>query len=389
MCDPEGGCTKRRIDQKQMEQKSAFAVGRAAFEALRRDQVWTRWNVQRTGDPLATFIERRHAVWLESKAMEEIRANAPKLSPLSGIRSWVYGVRYVPGTKKFDLCRFMCFCLGCKAWPRTTCSFAGLSAVVKTHVFRVNHSKLATKAQIGGFLSLQVPPVPYRPTLKLLALMQLAVPAFTWTSEDREKMAESEEEYKQTVSRRILLWLAERQKREAEKEQVRRDKEHQERAGFASVVEDIKVDVSRPTVPPVSSSSSSSSSSAIVLSADELELVAEVQRLRDLAEASQASLAPAPAAAKAKRKAAQPASVPKPPKKSKGPSMNCEEKINALCAGHEISVLFSGDGWCHGTVSKVTNKFVFVAWGNNDSPTQMSKATLARDMKLGEVQIKA
>ena len=117
--------------------------------------------------------------------------------------------------------------------------------------------------------------------------------------------------------------------------------------------------------------------------------MAEVQRLRDLAEASQASLAPAPAAAKAKRKAAQPASVPKPPKKSKGPSMNCEEKINALCAGHEISVLFSGDGWCHGTVSKVTNKFVFVAWGNNDSPTQMSKATLARDMKLGEVQIKA
>ena len=100
---------------------------------------------------MGVFVERRDAVWVSTKALQQERAVMPRLSALSGIRSWVYGVRFSPGpSTTLRLSHFPCFCQGCKC--KAACDYPGLAGVGATHRFRVNQVKAITKVELLGFM---------------------------------------------------------------------------------------------------------------------------------------------------------------------------------------------------------------------------------------------
>lgn len=190
MCDPEGGVCKRRLDTLQMQNKKAFETAKAAWRALREDQDWTLVSKGRPAklDPLATFIEKREAIWVESSELRNIRASLPSLSVLSGIRSRVYGVTFSPGPNPvFETRSLLCLCSHCHDNHSNQCSFPSMSVVLNSQSFQVNRVKAATKAQLEGYLVLNGHTVKEVKKLSKVEQVKLAADKLVWTCERPEE----------------------------------------------------------------------------------------------------------------------------------------------------------------------------------------------------------
>jgi hypothetical protein len=233
LCDPEGGCTKRRIDALQLQLDRAFRVGREAFEALCKDVEWSRVAVQRNCGDLDTFVERRTAVWVGTKDLQAKRDAVPKLSSLAGIRSWVYGVRFQPDpydfAPKLQLSQFLCFCNGCKTFPRTACLFPELSRVRKEFQFKVNRVTSATIKELMGFLSLQQPAVVgVHKSQGRDHIVGVVARHMSWAQGERERCTTTDA-LLQAVSKKYRAWQASRDQALAAAEQARLQASHEAR----------------------------------------------------------------------------------------------------------------------------------------------------------------
>ena len=200
-----------------MQNDKAFECGRAAFDALAEDLTWSRVNATRNPSVglLGTFIERREAIWVESETLQKERADMPKLAPLAGIRSSVYGVRFCPGPSNntVHLSRFMCFCRGCSSSPREPCAFPHFSAS-RPHTLRIKGEKEVTKDQLKGFLLLQQPPVSLAKSAKRDVFIQRAAEYVVWADQHEKQCAERDSAaLSRAVSAKVLAFLAERASR--------------------------------------------------------------------------------------------------------------------------------------------------------------------------------
>ena len=222
ICDPEGGCCKRAIDTLQMRQGKAYELARLAYEAICNDAKWTRNDVERPNVGLGTYVERRQAIWINTKDLQAARARMPtSLSRLPRLQS-AYGVRFEPGLRpSIQLSQFMCHCRGCHDSPRSVCKFAKMCMPRATHIFRVDHVREATKKVLKAYLLLKAPTMPRggnRPVL-----VTRVADCMTWDDGEREALDAAM--LSQEVSKRLITFFTERQAQLEAKERAQDEAE--------------------------------------------------------------------------------------------------------------------------------------------------------------------
>jgi len=353
MCDPEGGCAKRRLNVLQMSKGTAFEVARDAFTALCEDRSWSRVDSRRTCGPLGTFVEHRQAVWLEREDLAKARAETPTLSTLDGIKSTVYGVRFQPGpSPTLECLPFLCYCPGCHAWPRTKCDFAGLCQPLSTHVFQVNRVRGATIAQLKSFLAIMSKSVKRSGTRAELVVK--VANALTWDAEPRPLDADG---LSQAVTKRmaafIVAWQAHRDALAAAAEQD----QHEQRKAALAAGDGVDVDEKAPEPRALSSSSSSNLAAAA----------------RELA--PKRPLAPA---------------APLPPSKRAKTVEAAKTQVANLVENSVISSLW-GEGddlqWCQGRVARVSTRNLYVLYEGDAEEYVLAKSEIAEELHKGEAVI--
>jgi hypothetical protein len=365
LCDPEGGCAKRRLNTIQLKMQKAFDTGRTAFEALKKDPTWTRLNSQRACGRLDTFFEYREAIWVESKLLQQARAKVPpKLSPLPGIRSKVYGLRFAPapGLKVVHTARFMCYCAGCKTWPRQACSYPGMSQTTGSHVLRVLPTgKPVTKKELRAFLFVQTPRVVPPHSRNLQQLLVLVADNLTWTLESPRPIDEAE--LKQAVTKRIRAYLLQRESDLQAAEDGRLQAEHEQRSKIASD----------------NNSPASVGSSAVGEALGAADSMSQLPKRRQQKQTEHEM-----------KDSVKRARVGEASREDWTSFMS-----DRLCVGMKVSVLYEDAGWCSGQVERVTNKTFTVKWdgsaqpsGGSDESTssRFHKTTAAEEASKGDIK---
>ena len=241
-CDPEGGVCKRRLDALQMKMQRAFESCRAAFAAMQRSSEWTLITAARprTTSPLGVFIERRSAVWVEHEQIEQLRAAAPRLRPLRGIRGSVYGLRWVPGVNQIFLSRFLCLCVGCHT-SATPCAFPKLCQwrQYSFHLLPARSDiKVLTVKQLKAFLAIHAPHLPQ--TGRKPALVTRVATLLTWGDGEREACTDSVKLTVAVTKKVLVIEAALKSRREQkEKEALEAARQHNEAQELASKAKDL------------------------------------------------------------------------------------------------------------------------------------------------------
>jgi len=205
----------------QMMMQKAFDSCRDAFTAMKTDPKWTKEGAKRplTTSPLGLFIEHRTPVWVEKAALTALRAEMPRLAPLPGIKSSIYGLRWVPSSSTITTARFSCLCSSCvQVAPRPQCVYAGMSQE-KSMSFRVIASrgpKSVTIKQLKAFLAIRAPQM--KKSGSKAELVARVAPLLSWLAGEREAVAGDEQKLTEAVSIKIVEFEAIQQEARDQKE---------------------------------------------------------------------------------------------------------------------------------------------------------------------------
>jgi len=207
-CDPEGGVCKRRLDAMQMHMQKAFDSCRDAFLAMQKDSKWTKTGSRRplTTSPLGLFIEHRAAVWVEHSILATVRAEVPRLAPLPGIKSSIYGLRWSPHSTSIRTSRYICLCASCVQLgaPRPLCLYPGMSheRVVSFRILNPKGYKTITIKRMQAFLSIRAPTTA-RSGSKAVLVGRI-VPLLAWDAGEREALGSDARKLLDAVTAKIV-----------------------------------------------------------------------------------------------------------------------------------------------------------------------------------------
>ena len=345
----------------QLQNEKAFECGRAAFDALAEDVTWSRVTARRHASVglLGTFIERRQAIWVEAEALQKERADMPKLAPLSGIRSSVYGVRFCPRlANTVHLSRFLCFCRGCSSWPRGQCAFPHLSTS-RAHTLRIKGEKEVTKVQLNGFLLLQQPPVSLAKSARRDVYIRKAAEYVVWADQERQDAEGDAAALSQAVSVKVLAFLAERASRLQQEDAERLEAAH------ALVLQGLRAALQRADSGPGPS--------------EDVVLQSEEGKSEDVQEGGDVIMSPSLSRARLPPEGQ--------PSAAKRVRLDPQAQLDALRVGDKVAVLYEDSGWCHGTVLSVARCSFVVKWLISSDSTRFTFKTFIKDLEANEAQI--
>ena len=386
-----------------MKNQIAFESCKAAFEAMANNPGWTKQGVPRPEhvSPLGVFIGSRDAVWVEPSDLEQLRASQPRLRPLPGIKSRVYGLRFRPGCEDVYTSPFLCLCPGCSTWPRTQCAYPLLCPETK-QAFHIVAARVITVTvpRLKAFLVVHGKP---RSGNKP-ALVARAAPLFDWS--EGEQPADPEE-LLVAVSNKIVEFEAEQlavlEKGREEALKTARNLEElkerllkaQEDLASATVSLSNPAAAARPPLTPAVSESKRSSArpppTANKTPLSNTPAAAAHSSLTPaVSESKSPSADPPPAAINSGRKQAKRSArvvQPSSPKKARlsaaGAAQIIAQDINV---GRTISLYFNDAGWCDGVVSSVSGKGIEITWPCDDDtcPTRTAVDVLQETCPHGK-----
>jgi len=423
-CDPEGGVCKRYLDALQMKMQKAFDSCIAAFQEMNNHPHWKKEGASRpkTTSRLGLFIESRSAVWVDPEQLRSFRQKIPRLAPLPGIKSSVYGLTWTPGAKFISVFPLLCLCPGClsESTPRPPCLYPKLVTPTQ-HSFRVQQAKgfkPVTLPRLKAFLSVKAPRVS-RSGAKP-ALLIAAANVLIWAQGEREACTTDAALLKAVTDKIVAIENADQQVREAKEAQAleaARQLHHaqelcalaqaQMRDASAPGASPEKVLDLQQTIIQLDQIRSSSSPQPLPVLPSSPPIPTSSAASSAVSSSSSSALGPAPAV---KRKKAQDKSQQhKRVLLTLTPAAVAEAVVQALSAGDIISVMYDDAGWLFGRVSRVEAKSIYITWpcaepscptqsasgvcthGEDDSDgrdvSRFLKTKVVKDLQKGEVRV--